>query len=179
MGVYASTDNGESWYSSAIGMKDSLVISALAVASNGAGGNNVFAGSFGKGIYISKSNGALWSKISSGEIDTAQVISLAVNPAGNVIFVSTYSSGLFKSTNTGSTWTKVNSGSLSYVNTLLWVKNNLFAGTAAGVFTTTDNGVTWAPVNTGLSNKPVLFLAASSTSLFAGTGGEQRLAASS
>lgn len=171
LGVYASNDNGDNWYSSSIGMPDSLPIAAMAVAPNSSGGSNIFAGTFGSGIYMSKTNGALWSKISSGAVDTALVLSLAVNSAGNTIFISTYNQEIYKSTNTGVSWSKVNSSSMSVINSLLWVGNTLFAGTNSGVYLTSDFGNNWEAVNSGIANRPVLFLARAGNTLFAGTGG--------
>ncbi|MHB8853130.1 MAG: WD40/YVTN/BNR-like repeat-containing protein [Ignavibacteriaceae bacterium] len=61
-------------------------------------GTNLFAGSNGKGIFLSTNDGTSWTAVDSGLTDT-EVRALAVS--GTNIFAGTWGSGVFLSTNNG------------------------------------------------------------------------------
>jgi ligand-binding sensor domain-containing protein len=130
-------------------------------------GTNLFAGTYGGGVFLSTDNGTSWTPVNNGLWGTG-VMSLAVS--GTNLFAGTDGSSVFRSTNNGNSWTHVNTG-LTGVNVpnLLAVGTNLFAATQKGVFLSTNNGANWDSVNTGLTNKDVRALAVSDTNLFAGT----------
>lgn len=133
-------------------------------------GINLFAGTFGRGVYSSSDNGAAWTAGDTGLSNTS-VYTLAAS--GTNLFVGTYGGGVFCSTNNASNWTSVNSG---LTNTTVYALAtggvNLFAGTAGGgVFLSTNNGSNWIPVNSGLTNMTVTAFEFSDTNVFAGTYG--------
>jgi len=131
-------------------------------------GSNLFAGTFGDGVFLSTNNGTSWTAVNTGLTDTL-VLSLAVS--GSNLFAGT-GGGVFLSTNNGTSWTAVNTGlTNTSVHSLAVNGTNLFAGTAGGVFLSTNNGTSWTAVNTGLTRTFVLSLAVSGSNLFAGTDG--------
>ena len=141
------------------------LVQALAVS-----GTNLFAGTYGGGVFLSTNNGTSWTEVNNGLTNTL-VQALAVS--GTNLFAGTYGGGVFLSTNNGTSWTEVNYG-LTYtrVQALAVSGTNLFAGTrGGGVFLTTNNGTSWTEVNSGLTHTDVLALAISGNNLFAGTYG--------
>ena len=100
-------------------------VNALAVSPNGAGGTNLFAGTYGGGVFLSTNNGASWVSVNSGLTNTF-VNALAI--AGTTIFAGT-NDGAFLSTNNGAAWTPVNDSLSSvYIYSLAVSGNHLFAG---------------------------------------------------
>ena len=90
-GVYLSTNSGLSWSSVNNGLPDYVHnygwITTLAVSPNGAGGNNLFAGTFDAGVFLSTNNGISWLAIG---LTNAYVHTFAVT-----------STNLFAGTNNG------------------------------------------------------------------------------
>ncbi len=83
VGVSVSTDGGTSWNNIDIGA-GSVIVTALAVSPNGAGGTNIFAGTMGGGVFLSTDNGTNWTAVNTGLTDN-RVLSLAVSPNGTPI----------------------------------------------------------------------------------------------
>jgi len=130
-------------------------------------GQNIFAGTFANGVYLSIDNGASWTAVNSGLTNT-NILALVVNGAN--IFAGS-AQGVFRSTNNGTSWTAVNTGLTNiYVNALAVLNTNLFASTGQGVFLSTNNGSNWIAVNAGLTNNYTQTFAVSETSIFVGTG---------
>ncbi|HVN49416.1 MAG TPA: T9SS type A sorting domain-containing protein [Bacteroidota bacterium] len=163
-GIVLSTHSGTSWGQTAL---TNIYIQTIAVSSNGADGTNLFAGTYGSGIYRSTDNGSSWSAVDSG-LTNKYVNAIAVS--GSNLFAGT-DGGAFLSTDNGVSWNMIDSNlTNTFVQSLAVVMNagdtTVFAGTNGnGVFSSTNNGVNWN--GTGLSNVPVTALAANGTTLFA------------
>ena len=95
-GVYISTDYGVSW--NYTGLSD---VNALSVS-----GVNLFAGTDGSGIFLSKNNGISWDSVNTGLTNT-YVNCFAVSSTN--IFVGTQD-GVFLSTNNGTNWNDISTG---------------------------------------------------------------------
>ena len=54
--VYATTNNGENWFSLNNGLPDSTNFDAIAI-----NGSNLFVGASGRGVYHSSNNGSSWT----------------------------------------------------------------------------------------------------------------------
>ena len=112
-GIYRSTDDGTSWTAVNSGLPISRItgdysgVRCFAVSPNGAGGANLFSGTWGSGCFLSTNNGTSWTAANSGLTDT-NVTCLAVN--GTHLFAGTAYGGVFLSTNSGSSWTSVSAG---------------------------------------------------------------------
>lgn len=147
-------------------------------------GNNIFAGTFTAGPFLSTNNGFSWTLMHNGLPSNSGVSALTV--IGNNIFagIEDPSSigvgyGIYLSTNNGSNWIQVNKGLTStYVHTFVVKGNNIFAGTdpynggGGGVFLSTDNGSSWTQENNGLPVDITIYaLAVSGDNIFAGTIG--------
>jgi len=96
-------------------------------------GTNLFAGTYGGGIFLSTNNGTSWTASSTGLPPNTIVRALAVS--GTNRFAGTEGGGVFLSTNNGMSWTAASTGlSNANVQALAVSGTNLFAGTADGAF---------------------------------------------
>jgi photosystem II stability/assembly factor-like uncharacterized protein len=131
---------------------------------------NLFAGTYGGGVFLSTDNGTSWTEVNTG-LTNPCILSFCMN--GSNLFAGTDGGGVFLSTNNGTSWTEVGTGLTNIsVYALASSGTNLFAGTlGGGVFHSTNSGANWTEVNTGLTNTEVRALAVSGTNLFAGTSG--------
>jgi hypothetical protein len=144
-------------------------ITALAVS-----GTNLFAGTTGGGVFLSKDNGKNWKAVNSGL--PATTLGNCLLASGTNLFAGT-GDGVFLSGNNGASWKKVSSGlpARALVECLAASGTNLFAGTYGGViFLSTNNGASWRAINPGSyrEESKVKCLAASGENLFAAIGQE-------
>jgi|GEM_PF-1305073 len=139
--LYAGTENGvyafdgSSWKTTSLCGKDvhSLVTK----------GNDIYAGTWGCGIYKSSNKGADWTEANDG-LDWALTIqSLTVH--NGTIYAGTVGGGLFKSN--GSGWTKAGCG-----NQVIWSMGStsscLYAGTYGDGLYKSNDGASFTKVNT-------------------------------
>lgn len=151
-------------------------------------GSNLFAGTSGKGIYLSTDNGTSWTAINNGISNSiygnaaSWIYSILVDSAETGlanIFAGT-KAGIFLSTDNGRNWTAVDSNLMNFPIFSFTIshpgkgKTNIFAGTYHGVFLSTDHGVSWSAENSDLADTIVWKLAISpdstgGTNLFTGT----------
>ncbi|MGA2296670.1 MAG: T9SS type A sorting domain-containing protein [FCB group bacterium] len=121
---------------------DTKEVRALAVQDT-----NIFAGTWGGGVYLSTSNGATWTAVNKGGADTVDQLCIK----NNYVFAGSEDNGMYLSTNNGASWTEVNDGfTSSDIDGIALKGNNIFAGTADGVFLSTNDGTTWTQINNGL-----------------------------
>jgi PKD repeat protein/photosystem II stability/assembly factor-like uncharacterized protein len=131
-------------------------------------GSNIFAGTYGSGVFLSTNNGASWTAVNNG-LNNNLIEALAIS--GSNVYAGARGGGVYLSQNNGASWTVINNG---LTGTDIWALavsgTNVFAGIpGSGVFLSTDTGANWTPVNTGLPDLNVWELAVSGTNLFAGT----------
>jgi hypothetical protein len=128
---------------------------------------NLFAGTYGGGVFLSTNDGTSWTQVNTGLTNT-NVRSLAVKDAN--LFAGTWGGGVYLSTNNGTGWTQAIYGLTNpYVLSFAVTDTNLFAGIdGGGVFRTANSGTSWHQA--GLLSYFVPALAVHvSGSLFAGT----------
>jgi len=132
-------------------------------------GNNIFAGTYGGGVFLSGDNGENWEAVNTGLPANSNILSLSIS--GTTIFAGT-NSGVFSSADNGSNWTEVNTGlpASTTVYSLAVENNNIFAGTSKGMYLSVNNGSNWTEVNTGLpANSFVKCITIKNATIFAGT----------
>ncbi len=180
LGVFRSTDNGTSWlhvssgltyFNTSTGQIATAGVRAFAVLSDGIGGMNLFAGTWGGGMYRSTNNGSTWTQVNSGFTAASNFFDVrALAASGTDLFAGTVEDGVFLSTNNGTSWTPVNEGlTQRSVFSFVIKGTNIFAGTAQGVFLSTNRGTTW--IQTVGIEWNVTAFALLDTNLFAGTYG--------
>jgi len=99
-------------------------------------GRNLFAGTYGGGVFLSTNNGTSWTTVNTGLTNTS-VRALAVSPngaGGANLFAGTYS-GAFLSTDNGTTWTAFNTGLPNpHVSSLALNDTYIYAGIFGGLW---------------------------------------------
>jgi hypothetical protein len=119
--VFLSTDSAKSWTAVNSGLTNKTVY-ALAVK-----GGNLFAGTWGGGVFRSTNNGTSWTAVNTG-LTNLNVAAFAV--IGTNLFAGTYGGGVVLSTDNGTSWTDVNTGLTAlYVYSLAVSDTVLLAGT--------------------------------------------------
>src|ERR1039457_1446008 len=73
------------------------VVNCLAVS-----GTNIFAGTYGGGIYLSSNNGTSWTAVNNGLPASCNITALAVS--GTNVFAGADDFGIYLSTNNGTSW---------------------------------------------------------------------------
>ena len=159
-GVFRSTNNGISWAQTGLMNHN---IWCLAVSPNGTGGTNLFAGTYGDGVFLSTNDGDSWNLVDNGLTDP-DVRALVIS--GTNMFAWTFGDGVVLSTNNGANWTQT--GLHEWVNALAISGTNIFAATdTSGIYRSTNNGGTWTQSK---SNREwVVALTVSGSSVFAAT----------
>jgi hypothetical protein len=127
-------------------------------------GSNIFAGTYGNGIYTTTNYGGMWSTANNGL--TYQNIS-ALLKSGSNIYAGTFGDGVFRSNNNGGNWIAVNSNLLNLAVTALASSgNNILAGTGVGISLSTNSGEVWSTILTGNNINTLL---TNENNIFAGT----------
>lgn len=145
-GVYRSTDNAANWTPVNNGLLDSV---ALALALNS--GDEIFAGTYTKGLFFSNDNGNNWSQTA---LSAGTILSLGVS-ADNHVYAGYLGAGMYYSTDGGFGWASPASGfSLTIVyDYAINSDRYVFAcGDGGGVLRSIDKGVNWEAKNSGLTS---------------------------
>ena len=146
-----STDSADNWSAVNNGLENLLVYS-IAIA-NG----NLFAGTYGGGVYRSSDNGENWTEKNNGLSNT--IVEAFVINSYNDIFAGTYQGGVFRSIDNGENWDAINSGLLNkYVSGITVDSSDFgFAGTYGnGVFRSVKSITAVEKIHTGISGSFVL-----------------------
>jgi photosystem II stability/assembly factor-like uncharacterized protein len=179
LGVFKSTDRGESWQGSSAGLfyDSDLIIRALTIDPGTPA--TIYASTSG-GLFKSIDAGGRWTKLTSGVPEYFQASCLAIDPAAPAtLYAGTVSDGVFKSTDGGASWSAVNSGLSGYntlsIQTLLIdpsAHSTIYAGTFEGLYESTDGGESWRLVSLDEANWTIYALAIDPVApaiLYAGT----------
>jgi hypothetical protein len=127
-------------------------------------GSNVFAGTFGAGVFVSSTSVINWTAANTG-LTYKRINALAVK--GPYLFAGADRKGLFRSDDNGITWNSANSGISGEQVIALGVNgNDIYVSTNMGIFQSTNNGSTWTKVNFGFENNFVQAFAFFNGSIF-------------
>ncbi|MGH2460080.1 MAG: WD40/YVTN/BNR-like repeat-containing protein [Chloroflexota bacterium] len=152
----------------------------------------IFAGSYGRGLYYSADGGVLWQARDAGLADT-YVRSILVDPTDpSRVFVGTEPAAIFRSVDAGQTWQELTSiqqlpgherwflpyspraGAVRAIAAVPGLPGSLYAGIEqGGVISTYDYGDTWTLLDGGVDADvhDVLLAANGGVVVFAATGG--------
>jgi photosystem II stability/assembly factor-like uncharacterized protein len=163
LGVFLSTDNGNTWNAVNNGFDSLTTIFCLA-----ANDSAIFAGT-DHGIYKSTNNGANWFSVNNGLPSGVNIDAIVIKDT--IIFAGIYGHGVYKSTDDGANWTSVNTGLNLNVSKLAICGTRIYAGTGNGFYQTINNGQNWSMLNSGLTNKNIKAFAVNGLDVFTGTLG--------
>ncbi|MCL4538477.1 MAG: T9SS type A sorting domain-containing protein [Bacteroidetes bacterium] len=145
LGVYKSTDAGDSWQQTS---SPGTVGWCLAVDSSG----TLFEGTVGGGVFKSTDGGAAWFQpATEWQPTTMDVRSILPVRSGRLI-IGTANNGIFYLNKGDTAWTQ-SSGSFSSAGVMslcLGGDGEVYAGTTRGIFVSGDTGATWS-LDTSLS----------------------------
>jgi hypothetical protein len=152
-GVHVSTDNGNTWTLSQLG----LGYNANAIAVNG---STVFAGATNGGVFTSTNSATSWNQTPGGTYN-------ALSISGSNVFAGT-NGGVLLSTNTGGSWSNILSGSVWALATSgSTILTGINGGPGSGVRISTNSGSSWTTY--GLTNKNFYSFLINGSMMFAGT----------
>ena len=146
-GIYRSTDVGNSWEPSNIGIETSMVLS-IKISKNFV----MFAATDGEGIFKSEDGGASWFPVSEG-LKHMRINSLAISPNyenDQVIFAGAVYGGLYRTTDGGAHWEDISEGLLPNIIQRVacspdYAKDQtVFVGSYYGVYRSVDGGNSWS-----------------------------------
>ena len=165
-GLYASTDNGATWFAPSQGEPFNNPVMGIAIdPRNG----HLFISSLRRGVYSSTNQGKSWFKASRNLVGGSYG-DLVLDPRNSSILHVVNSTGLWRSESRGGRWKRV--PGLTSISALVYQGNRLYAAsTLLGIFYSDDQGKTWTSAPESPEDLLVLDLAASSQALYAGTTG--------
>jgi photosystem II stability/assembly factor-like uncharacterized protein len=184
MGIFESSDGGDTWKRRMEGMTEVLMV--VTVAIDPVSPQVMYAGTSG-GVYKSVDMARHWQKANRGLISpdllsssrALMVNSLVVEPATSLgpatIYAATLS-GLYKSDDGANSWSRIAQNLADQMILVLAVDSGgvLYAAGRKGVYKSTDRGTTWKAHNNGLGSLNIRSLAVSPSdpsTIYAGTNG--------
>jgi photosystem II stability/assembly factor-like uncharacterized protein len=167
-GVFASTDQGVSWFN----LSPDFNSGTIALERTSAG---FFVGTTTDGVYKSTDNGLSWAQANHG---IAATWTVSVQVLGGNLFSGVLSRGPFRSSDAGESWDEAATGLGPFSTVYSFVERGDYIFSAAvpySVNRSSDDGETWERVDNGLSGI-VWFkaLAAQEPYVFAGASGNQQ-----
>ncbi|MBK9098573.1 MAG: T9SS type A sorting domain-containing protein [bacterium] len=142
--ISKTTNQGQEWLNITATF-DGTIISALELDEE----DNLFAGSYGGGIYYSTDFGATWVQRNNGLTDL-HITALKLILNGEA-FVGTDNGGIFYTTDYGLQWNPINEGlTVTRIEDIaIATSGNIYIGTTDGVFGSTNHGLNWTHLNNG------------------------------
>jgi photosystem II stability/assembly factor-like uncharacterized protein len=183
MGVFESVNGGETWQRKMEGMREVLMVVALAV--DPARPHIMYAGTSG-GVYKTTNGAARWEKVNNGLVPADLVKSsralgvtvIQVDPhAPDTVYAATLN-GLYKTTDGAASWVRIGQELPDQMISAMVLDraraDTLYVASREGIHISEDGGKTWRAINRGLRTLNVRSLAQSPLNprlWYAGTNG--------
>jgi len=140
-GLYASTDDGKSWFPLNSGIENEDVSGVAALP------GYLFAATKGKGVYHSTDGGQTWLPPSNGN----DFYVLSIVTKDSFVFAGTgyqgISSGVYRSSDHGETWQSVIGFLYQDTPSMCVCGNKIIAGGFYNHYVSTDDGDSWSEIN--------------------------------
>jgi len=135
-----SANNGTSWTPTNTGITSNDIWAIVKKE------HNLYAGTFGDGIFVSSNSGANWTLLPTSP---SYVRSLETDGAN--IYAGTFGSGLYKSSDNGASWTQITNGisATNYVFNITSIGNSLLAA-SGNAYRSIDHGSSWTTFMNGI-----------------------------
>lgn len=161
-GIHISSDNGETWFHSAL---TDYLVSTITIDENGL----IYIGSYYESdIYRSKDNGMSWNPLNSG---ISHIRSIVTKEPSTILVAS---GGIYRSSDKGLTWEQTLSPLKSIIDLALNQSGSISAISDYGSFyVSSDEGVTWDSVSS-LNHSARSIYSSSNGDLYAGSYGVYR-----
>ncbi len=164
-GVNITFNKGTSWNNLSQGLNNSSITTLLSVD------NNLFAGTYGAGIFRSNDNGNSWTKLNHPNLYVGDLLS-AHNRIYTIIseyYGGPYPAKVYWSLNLGENWSS--STFVESFRCLTASGENLLVGSGYGLYRSTNYGQTWTNIVNGIPNHIVVTSIASKDSIILFTNG--------
>jgi len=183
MGVFESTDGGESWTKRMDGMKEVLMVVSLAIDPTRHG--VMYAGTSG-GVYKSEDRARTWAKANQGLIApevlsssrALMVNSVLIDPKRSETVYAATLKGLYKTLDGARSWSRIGQALPDQMIIAIAldpsVSGTVYVAGRQGLHKSTDGGQTWRAMNAGLASLNIRSLAISPsdpTTVYLGTNG--------
>lgn len=181
MGIFESTDGGESWKKRMEGMKEVLV--TVSVALNPEDPDIMYAGTSG-GVYKSTDRAKTWAKANTGLVSPDLLASsralmvnmLLLDPRRPETVYAATLHGLYKTDDEARSWKRIGEALPDQMINVMAMDQSgtVYVGGRGGLYKSTDGGTIWKIINTGLRSLNVRSLALSPRdprTLYVGTNG--------
>ncbi|WP_447973488.1 WD40/YVTN/BNR-like repeat-containing protein [Nitrospira sp. Kam-Ns4a] len=183
MGVFESTNGGDSWQKRMEGMKEVLMVVTLALDPTRP--QVMYAGTSG-GVYKTVNRAARWEKVNNGLVSPDVIKSsralgvtvMQVDPhRPDTVYAATLN-GLYKTTDGAQSWTRIAQTLPDQMLSAMVLDRSrldtLYVASREGVHMSEDGGATWRALNKGLATLNIRSLAQSPTdpaTWYVGTNG--------
>ena len=152
-GVFVTSDGGQHWVSSSVGLPLPNTLYAL---SFDATGKKLYIATT-KGIFASADAAQHWNAVGTTRaalpVDSYTALAFDAT-APHTIYAGTVHHGVLLSTDDGATWSTANNGlpTAAVINGLVFDSDHhqLWAATTLGIYRSDDKGTTWKAFNSGL-----------------------------
>ena len=165
LGVYKSTDDGETWEQKNVGLTN-LQIRCIWISNNG----ELFLGSGGN-IFKSNNGGETWDYV--GSVPANHWIYALATGENNNFFASTFIGtfqGLLRSIDGGQNWETVYTN--SEIRTLNISSNGyIYAGGSSGLIRSTNNGNSWQVIESSIQTDRAIYIDSNDYIFFSKGGG--------
>lgn len=181
MGIFESTDGGDSWKKRMEGMKEVLV--TVTVAFDPANPDSMYAGTSG-GVYKSMDRAKTWAKVNTGLVSPGVLASsralmvnmILLDPRRPETVYAATLNGLYKTVDEARSWHRIGETLPDQMINVMAVDRSgtVYVAGREGLHKSTDGGKTWRTMNAGLGSLNVRSLALSprdQRTLYLGTNG--------
>jgi hypothetical protein len=155
LGVWRSSDEGQTWQPASHGLTD-LAITRLAASPDFARDDTLFALSK-RSVFRSTDRGTTWTPLADRYAPLLKDLTMSFNAialspdfAHDITLLLGHSSGLWRSADRGETWAAINGGPAATRLAYTPDGSIVLAAASDGVHRSTDGGLTWQAFNAGL-----------------------------